>query len=75
MSTKSSKGVPEDIPWSPLNTWIVVGVSAALLLFVVGGAALYETLFKPNSFEPIQGKCEPVRNGTYASMEACLKAC
>jgi len=72
--TSVKKNTCEDIPWSPVTTWIVVGVSSSVILIVIMGAALYETLFKPDSFEPLQGKCTAVRGGTYASMEACVNA-
>jgi hypothetical protein len=66
----------EDIPWSPRNTWIVIGISGGLLIFILAGSIMYETLWKPNSFAyHIQlEKCVPVRSGEYKSMEACVNA-
>lgn len=70
------KKMAEDIPWSPRNTWIVIGVSGSLLVLLIGGTILYESLWKPNSFEynMLAKKCVPVRSGEHHSMEACVDA-
>lgn len=61
-----------DLEWSPLRTWIVIGVSASLVLFLFVGAAIYECLIKSNSYACVDGECVAVRGGPYETKEICL---
>jgi hypothetical protein len=63
----------DDIPWSPRNTWVVIGISGGLLILILTGTVLYEAVYKPDSFEQKNGRCVPVRGGSFVSMEHCLE--